>query len=139
MDDSRDDERGTLRPAAARFGASALGLVRTRLELASVEFAEERERLQIRVALTIAGILAILFGVMTLGALVIIWFWDSYRYSAVIGVAVVLVGSGVLLLRQGRNVGRHGAPPFEATLAELEKDRAWLVGGASARHPGDPS
>jgi uncharacterized membrane protein YqjE len=136
MDDSGGAAPG-LRASLARFGTTGIGLLRTRLTLASVELAEERERLERRIALAFAGILALLFGVLTIGALVVIWFWDSYRYTAVIGVAAVLLAAGVLLLLQSRNVGR-GATPFQATLLELERDRDWLarMAGGRGRDPG---
>ena len=56
MADTRDDAppRPEFRTAAARFVNSALALAHTRVELAAVELAEERERLK-RSAVLIAG------------------------------------------------------------------------------------
>ena len=53
-DSEQSPPRG-LRGSIARLGASVLGLVRTRLELASVEFAEERDRVQQQLILLVAA------------------------------------------------------------------------------------
>jgi len=56
MDDAGAGERAPgLKAAAARLAAGVLELFRTRLELASVELAEERERLKALAVLAIAG------------------------------------------------------------------------------------
>ena len=50
---------------ATRLSASAVSLLRTRIELASVEFAEERERLKASVGLI--AVAAIAFGFAAIG------------------------------------------------------------------------
>jgi uncharacterized membrane protein YqjE len=127
MSDSADSAGG-LKAAFVRLAGSAIALLRTRLELAGVEFAEERERLQLRLGLLFAGVLLILFGVLGFSAFVVIHFWETNRVAAILGVSAVLIAAGVLLLFRARAIGRQAATPFAATLAELEKDRTWLAG-----------
>lgn len=114
--------------AAARLGASLLGLVRTRLELASVELAEERDRIQHQLTTLVAAIAMFLFALLFAATWVIVYFWDTNRLTAIAVVAIVfaLVGAALLLLRsQAASVAPR---PFAATIAEFERDRAALAG-----------
>ncbi len=60
-----------LKSAAQRFAAHALALGRSRLELASVELAIERERLQLRLALLFAGVLLLVFAALGVAGFVV--------------------------------------------------------------------
>lgn len=117
-----------LRSAATRFAAHALALVRSRLELAAVELALEREQIQIRLALVFAGILLILFAALGVGTFVVIHFWETSRTAAILGVSALFAGAGAFLLYYAREMGREAPTPFAGTLSELEKDRAAITG-----------
>jgi uncharacterized membrane protein YqjE len=123
---NRADDRPSLRRAIARFAAGGAGLVGARLELASIELAQERERLLLRIALLAAGILALLFGLLAIGAFVVLHFWESGRVPAILAVAAAFLVLGVVLVVVVARMGRRGASPFEATLAEFHKDAALL-------------
>lgn len=114
-----------LKVAAQTAASSALGLLRTRLELASIEWAEERERLLTRLGLLFAALLLVIFGVLGLGALAAVYFWDTEREAAVLVPTALCIVTGLLLYTLSRRMGR-GALPFAATLAEFDKDRAAL-------------
>lgn len=114
-----------LKVAAQTAASSALSLLRTRLELASIEWAEERERLLTRLGLLFAALLLVIFGVVGLGALAAVYFWDTEREAAVIVPTALCIVTGLLLYYLSRRMGR-GALPFAATLAEFDKDRAAL-------------
>ena len=73
-----------LKAAAQTAASSALGLLRIRLELASIEWAEERERLLTRLGLLFAALLLVIFGVLGLGVLAALYFWDTEREAAVL-------------------------------------------------------
>ena len=124
---------GGLRGALARLGESALGLVRTRAQLAGMELAEERERLVLRLALLIAGGVVLAFSGLFVGVFVIALLWDSYRLTAIAAVAVLYALGGWLLISKAQAIGRDAPPPFAATLAEFEKDRIRV------RAAGDPT
>lgn len=124
-----------LKTSASRVADSAMALVRTRLELASVELAEERERLLLRLVMLIAGILLLLFGVLGLGVLLVVIFWDTHRLLAVLLPALLCLGAGAWLLRRSRAVRRPGEAPFAATMAELDKDRAAIAALLSPAPP----
>ena len=117
-----------LRRALARAGAATLNLLRTRLELASVEFAEERERAKSRVVLIVVAGLFLAFGVLAASALVVLLFWDTHRVAAMVGVTIVHFAIGIGAFLKLQAAGRDAPSPFAATLAELERDHEWLSG-----------
>jgi uncharacterized membrane protein YqjE len=117
---------GGLRRALARAGAASLNLLRTRLELASVEFAEEREHAKTRVILLGVAVMFLAFGVLAASALVVLLFWDTHRVAAMAAVTGVHLAIGLGAVWHLRSDDRP--PPFAATLAELERDHEWLAG-----------
>ena len=118
---------GGMRPALARLAESAVALLRTRAELAGVEIAEERERLMLRLALLVGGVVVIAFAVLFAGLFVIAVFWDTHRLGAIACVALFYALAGALLVARAKSIGSQGPAPFAATLAELERDRARLA------------
>lgn len=116
-----------LKAAASTAASSALNLLRTRLELASIEWAEERERLLTRLGLLFAALLLFILGVLGLCVLAVVYFWDTTaREAAVLVPTALCIATGLLLYYLSRRVGQCGALPFAATLAEFDKDRAAL-------------
>ena len=125
----------SLRGSAARLGASLLGLVRTRLELASIEFAEERNRIQQQLVLLVAASGLLMFGVLFAAMWVVVYFWDTNRLTAIAIVALVFAAAGAALLLVRSQAARSAPTPFSATIAEFERDRVALAGGTD----GEPS
>jgi uncharacterized membrane protein YqjE len=119
---------GGLRRALARVGAAAIELVRTRIELAALEFNEGRERAKLNIILIFVAGTFLAFAVLCASALVVIVFWDTHRVAAIATVTAVHLVIGVGALLRLRAAQRAAPPPFEATLAELERDRQWLAG-----------
>jgi uncharacterized membrane protein YqjE len=125
-------ERNDTRPqggvigAMAQLGASALAMLRTSIELASVEFAEARERIKDMVLLAAVGIVLGLFALLFASLFVIACFWDSYRLAAVGGVTLFYIAITVLVFARLRKISRDAPAPFAATLEELEHDAAGL-------------
>ncbi|MEO6566364.1 MAG: phage holin family protein [Casimicrobiaceae bacterium] len=127
--------RPPLRESVASLLAAMAGSVRTRIELASVEFAEERSRLGQQLALLIAGLGCLLFAVLFVALGVVAWFWDTHRFAAIIGVIVVFAGAAAALFWWRSDLSRSAPSPFAASLAELEKDRAALARASKRRAP----
>jgi uncharacterized membrane protein YqjE len=130
---NRDIQSADAPPAVGLFGsvknlaASLVSHLYTRLELFAVEFAEEKLRLT---SLLFGAILALFFIFMAivLAALfVIAVYWDTpYRLHAVAILAVLfLAGAGIT---GGMVRAKLKSRPrlFEASLAELYKDRQQL-------------
>ena len=130
MSDAESKDSGGVGAAAARIAGSAVALVGARLELASVEWSEERERIHARLGLLLAGVLLVAIGILAFAAFIVIYFWDTHRLAAVLIPAVVCSVSGLVLVERARASGRNGELPFAATLAEFEKDRIALRGRA---------
>ena len=129
MSDAPERDAGgvTLRGALARLADALLGLARTRLELATVEYTEERARVGQQLGLLLAGIGCILFALFFAAATVVIYFWDTYRFAAILGVVAFFTVLAALLLWRRAEIAQAAPTPFAATVAELDKDRAALA------------
>ncbi len=120
-------ERPSLRGAVARLSGALLGLLRTRLALASVEYAEERARVSRQVALLFAAIGCLLIALLFAAAGVVVYYWDSYRMEAIIGLTIAFALVSALLLWRRAEIQKLAPTPFAATIAELDKDRAMIA------------
>jgi uncharacterized membrane protein YqjE len=128
--------RAGLRSTVARLADSALALVRTRAALAAVELEEERARLT-RTAMFVAGAaLMFSFAALGVGALVVVWFWDTHRLLAIAGVTLAYAIAGAWLLSRNNASWRDAPKPFAQTIAEFDKDREMLKGSAAANAAG---
>ena len=129
MDDYAGGERSPeLKPALLRLVAGGLALARTRLELAGVEWAEERQRLASVLALAVAGAILATLAVAALTLFVVAYFWETHRYEAIAGVVVVYGALAAFAFVRAASIVRRQPTPFAATIAEFEKDRAILAG-----------
>jgi uncharacterized membrane protein YqjE len=114
-----------------QLAAKLLGIGRTRLELLGIELAEEKARLLGLLLLAVAGMLFLLLALLLGSFLLIVLFWDSARYLAMAVLVGVYLVLGLALLAMVRARIANHPPPFEQTLAELERDRAVLMAEAS--------
>ena len=115
---------GALSGLAATFVAT----LRTRLELATVEFEEQRERTKLMLVLVVIATVFSSFALVALSVLAVALLWNTYPFGALCGVVIAyVVIAAVALLALRRNT-RAQARPFAATLAELERDAAALRG-----------
>jgi uncharacterized membrane protein YqjE len=108
--------------ALSQLSASALAMVRTRLELASVEFTEERERAKEMLLLVLSTVLVALFALLFASVFIIAYFWDSYRLTAVGAVTAFYVLLAVIFLVRLKQRMQEKHSPFAATLSQLEED-----------------
>ena len=118
---------GSLRSSIAQLADALAGSLRTRVELAVVEYAEERNRLGHQLALLIAGIGCLLFALLFAAGAIIAYYWDTHRFAAFAGVIITFALAAAFLLWRRSEVAQTAATPFSATLAELQKDRATLA------------
>lgn len=105
---------------------SVVSMLQTRLELASVELAEERTRLMKVALLACFGLVFFSMALMTFTLLIAILFWETYRWQAIGAIVVFYLLCAAACLVVARNKVRNAPPLFEATLAELDKDREML-------------
>jgi uncharacterized membrane protein YqjE len=130
-------DRG-LRGSATRLSAALLGLVRSRLELASIEFAEERERIQQQLTLLVAAVGMLLFAVLFVATWIIVYFWDTNRLTAIAVVAIFFAAAGAVLLMLRAQAARSAPTPFAATVAEFDSDRKALAAAHDGARPAPP-
>jgi uncharacterized membrane protein YqjE len=121
-----DAPLGGLRRSIARVAHAVVALVRTRAELAALEFAEQRERAKQRVLLLAVAAAGFAMAWIASCALVVAYFWDSHRLMALLVIAAAHLAVGIAALWRLDLRQRNDPPPFSATLAELERDREWL-------------
>lgn len=127
MADTGDTPRtGGLSDAIFRLGGTVVALLRTRLELATVEFEEERERATELLVLVFCCVLLTLFSLLFASVFVIAWYWDTYRMSAIGAVTLFYVALAVATFMRLQRRRRDKPAPFAATLAELSNDVASL-------------
>jgi len=108
------------------LAGSVVAMAQTRLELASVELAEERTRL-IKVALLACfGLVFFGLALVTLTVLIAIVFWDTYRWQALGALVAIDILACAICLLAARRTLRTAPQLFEATLAEIDKDREVL-------------
>ncbi|WP_426397522.1 phage holin family protein [Ralstonia sp. 25C] len=121
-----DDTSPKLFASLKTLAGTVVSMLQTRLELASVELAEEKERLLGAAFLGMLAVSLIGLAIMTLTALVVILCWDTYRWQSLAIMAALYALGAVACLWKVRASLRSGPPLFEATLAELDKDREIL-------------
>jgi len=110
----------------ARLGASLLLVVRQRLELAALDVEEELLRLGALLAGALAAALMAVFALAAAAATVVVYFWDSARMAALLGVTGLFIGASLLMAWKVSRALRDKPRFMAATLAELEKDREQL-------------
>jgi uncharacterized membrane protein YqjE len=121
-----------LRGAVSALVGALLGLLHTRLSLMAVELDELRDRTLDRAVTVLVAVLCFGFAVFGASALVVIAFWETNRVAALCGVILAYLVIGLLALWRLSAMGKDERPPFAETIAQFERDRAWLTG-----KPGD--
>lgn len=115
------------RPSLKKLGGVAVGLLQSHLELLGIEFQEEKSR---SFQLFLFAGVALIFGLLLLvglSAALMIYFWDSHRMLAAIGLCA-LYGCGLLFaLLRARSLLQRGETPFQTTLEELARTRENLL------------
>lgn len=111
------------RAALRRVIASLLGMTQTRLELAGVELAQARQSAVKTVLWSLLTALALSFASLFVCALVVALAWDSYRYVAIAACVAFYVVLAVYFYVQLKDTLEAQPRLFEATLAELGRDK----------------
>ena len=121
-----DDTSPKLFASLKKLAGTVVSMLQTRLELASVELAEEKDRLLGAAFLGMLAVSLIALSIMTLTALIAILLWDTYSWQALAVMAMLYALGAAGCLWKVRTSLRNAPPLFEATLAELDKDREIL-------------
>jgi len=118
---------GGLFDSLKTLAGSVVGIVHTRLELLSTDIAEERAHLTNLLVLGLVALFCLGVGVVLLAILIAVVFWESHRLAALGGLTAffLIAGAGLVWLAMRRSRTRPRL--FEASLAELSKDRQQLT------------
>lgn len=118
---------GGLFESLKTLSESLVGIVHTRLELLSNDVAEEREQLTTFLVLVMIALGCLGVGVVLLAMLIVIAFWESHRLMALGGLIGFFMVAGVGLGWYAMHRIRTKPRLFDASLAELSKDRQQLT------------
>ena len=107
--------------------ASVIAHAHTRMALFLTELAEERNRLLNLLLTALAAIFLTCTAVVLILFFIIAAFWDTpYRLYAIAGLALIFIVGALFASTRARALVRAQRPLFEASLAELYKDRQQL-------------
>lgn len=121
---------GGLFESLKTLSVSLAGIVHTRLELLSTDIAEEREQLTAFLVLVLVALGCLGVGVVLLSILIVVVFWETHRLVALAGLSGLFLTAGVGLAWFALHRVRTKPRLFEASLAELSKDRQHLRSGS---------
>lgn len=109
------------------FLASWVAVVKTRVEIISVEIEEQREWLLHLIIMAVAALFCISLGLILLTLFVVVLFWETDARRWVLGgfAALYLVGGVVLWLSLRKKI-KSKPRIFSTTAAELGKDYSSL-------------
>ncbi|MDO9468816.1 MAG: phage holin family protein [Thiobacillus sp.] len=130
MADESHAATGGLFDSLKTLSASLVGLVQTRLELLSTDIAEERVHLTRLLVLGLLALFCFGVGVVLLAMLIVVVFWDTHRLAALGALTGFFLVAGAGLVAFALHKARTRPRLFEATLAELSKDRQHLDAGS---------
>jgi len=121
---------GGLFESLKTLSVSLVGIVHTRLELLSTDIAEEREHLITLLLLVQLALFFLGVGILLLALLIVVAFWESHRLLALGSLTglFLLASAGTAWLAVHKTRTRPRL--FEASLAELSKDRQHLTSGS---------
>lgn len=108
------------------FSASLVEFLSVRLELVSVEAREEALRLGELLLFGAIAVILLGLGLTFLAILLTVLLWDSHRLLALAVFATVFLTLGAVAAYAARARLARGSRLFEASLAELDRDKQSL-------------
>lgn len=116
-----------IRDLLERLAASVASAADTRVQIAALEFAEERDRARDRLVLVLVIAIAAAFTLLAANTLVVALLWNRLGWITLALLTLLWAAvSGVAGWRLAL-ASRREQTPFAATLAEFGRDRAWLM------------
>lgn len=112
------------------LSVSLIDIVRIRLEILSLDVAEERERLTTLLVSVLVALFCLGVGVVLLTILIVVLLWDSHRLAALGSLTGVFLAIGGGLGWFAMNMLKAKPKLFETSLAELSKDREQIASGS---------
>ena len=121
---------GGLFESLKNLSVSLVGVIHTRLELLSVDIAEERVHQTTLLVLALLALFCFGVGVVLLSILIVVAFWETHRLAALGGLAGLFLATGGGVIWVALHKIRTKPKLFQASLAELVKDRQHLNSGS---------
>lgn len=109
-----------------RLLGTVLEIAHVRLELVGIELELEKRRLLDALLLGLLALLMAGVGLVLLCGFIILLFWEGYRLAAVGVMMLLVLLSAAWLVHAARRRLQSPNGIFEASLAELQRDRAGL-------------
>jgi uncharacterized membrane protein YqjE len=134
VNESKAQSRGLFGSLRGLLHSSAK-LVEVRLELLATELQQEKLRVLDALAWLAVAVLALAIGMALLSVFIVLLFAPPYRLAALGGVGLAHLALAGWALRLARSRRHAGGMPFEASLAELRRDRSALLGGEGEGSP----
>ena len=123
MPESAPGEPGTgILQSLRKLAATAVDMLRTRLELLVTELEEERLRLLGSLAWAVGALVCLIVGILLLALLVVILFWETHRIAAISVLAALFLAIGAAMAAAARSRAQGGRKLLAASLDELRKD-----------------
>lgn len=116
-----------IRDLLGRLAASVASTLDTRVQLAALEFAEERARARDRLVLVLVAAIAGGFALLGANAVIVALLWDALGWVALLLPTLAWALVAALAAWRLSVASRREERPFAATLAEFERDRAFLA------------
>ena len=117
---------GGLFDSLRTLSVSLVGIVHTRLELLSVDMAEEREHFTSMLVLGLVALFCFGVGIVLLSILIVVALWESHWLLALAGMSGFFLAAGAGVVWFAMHKIRTKPRLFEASLTELVKDRQQL-------------
>lgn len=122
LDEGSPGPATNLLRSLVRLGGTLLATAQTRVELLTTELGEDLERgLRVLVWALLAALSAVL-ALLLAGIAVIVWFWDTHRMGATLGVTAVFVLLAIVAAWLARARLHEKPRLLDATRSELSRD-----------------
>ena len=114
-----------LRQTVGDLAGNLLSIVRTRLELFSLEASEQKSQLLIVLGMAFGALLFLTLAVLVFSLTLALFFWPTeHRYLALGLLTLFYAAVGGVLLWRVRRTLLFSPMPFSATIDELRRDLA---------------
>ena len=117
---------GGLLDSLRRFASTALEIIHTRIELFATELDEERARIARALWLAVIGTFCLSLGILLAALFLVVLFWDSHRLLVLGMLTGIFLIAGTILCGLVMRALKTMPRIFEASLAELAKDKQQL-------------
>lgn len=108
--------------SASRLAGTLIGLLQTRLELATVELEEEALRIFSYLLFALVAMCCVGMTILLSTLLIVVIFWDTHRIAVLVSLIAAFALGGGLIMLGIRNNYRSKPKMLSHTLSELSKD-----------------